>query len=103
MADRDDDRAIGVRSSALSLGRRVPLVVTLCYAGTAGSLAVAAAQRGLAPVGWLLLGLAGVSMVREGWRLRRQQLSRALFGQHFSHQVWLGGLLLLALILGRMR
>jgi 4-hydroxybenzoate polyprenyltransferase len=105
MADRDDDRRIGVRSSALSLGPRAPLVVTLCYAGTAACLALAAALRGLQPLGWLLGLVAATAMVRQGWLLhgleRSRQASPGNYGRHFSRQVQLGGLLLLALVLGR--
>ncbi len=105
MADRNDDRRIGVRSSALSLGRRAPLVVTLCYAGTATCLALAAALRGLQPLGWLLGLVAAAAMVRQGWLLRRQdraiEPAAGIYGRHFSRQVQLGGLLLLALIVGR--
>jgi 4-hydroxybenzoate polyprenyltransferase len=101
MADRQDDRAIGVRSSALSLGHRAALVVTLCYGTTGLALGLAAALRGLNPAGWLLLLLAVGGMVREGWGLRRPQLPASAYGRHFSHQVRLGGLLLLALVLGR--
>jgi 4-hydroxybenzoate polyprenyltransferase len=105
MADRTDDRRIGVRSSALSLGRRAPLVVTLCYAGTAICLALAAALRGLQPLGWLLGLVAATAMVRQGWLLRRQdralEATAGIYGRHFSRQVQLGGLLLLALIVGR--
>ncbi|MFQ6537535.1 4-hydroxybenzoate polyprenyltransferase [Aphanothece stagnina] len=102
MADHDDDRAIGIRSSALSLGRRAPLVVSLCYAATALALALAAGLRGLAPASWLVFAVAALGMLREGWSLRRPGLGRGDFGRHFSHQVWLGGLLLLALVLGRL-
>jgi 4-hydroxybenzoate polyprenyltransferase len=105
MADRGDDRRIGVRSSALSLGRRAPLVVTLCYAGTAICLALAAGLRGLHPLGWLLGLLAAVAMVRQGWLLRQlqhtAQTPAVIYGRHFSRQVQLGGLLLLALVVGR--
>ncbi len=106
MADRDDDRRIGVRSSALSLGRRAPLVVTLCYAGTATCLALAAGLRGLQPLGWLLGLVAAVAMVRQGWLLRQLEQTddpppARVYGRHFSRQVQLGGLLLLALIVGR--
>jgi 4-hydroxybenzoate polyprenyltransferase len=100
MSDRDDDRAIGVRSSALSLGERAPLVVTLCYAATALLLALAAAGRGLAPFGWLLGAIAAGGMLREGWRLRRSELPRSAYGRHFQAQVQLGALLLLALVVG---
>jgi 4-hydroxybenzoate polyprenyltransferase len=81
-------------------------VVTLCYAGTATCLALAAGLRGLQPLGWLLGLVAAVAMVRQGWLLR--QLERTgdppparVYGRHFSRQVQLGGLLLLALIVGR--
>jgi 4-hydroxybenzoate polyprenyltransferase len=80
-------------------------VVTLCYAGTAICLALAAALRGLQPLGWLLGLVAAVAMVRQGWLLRglerSRQASSGSYGRHFSRQVQLGGLLLLALVLGR--
>jgi 4-hydroxybenzoate polyprenyltransferase len=105
MADREDDRHIGVRSSALSLGSRAPLVVTLCYAGTASCLALAAGLRGLQPLGWLLGLVAAAAMVRQGLLLRRLERTgpapAASYGRHFSRQVQLGGLLLLALVVGR--
>ena len=100
MSDRDDDRSIGVRSSALSLGARAPLAVTLCYAATALLLAAAAASRGLAPIGWLLGAVAAAGMLREGWQLRTPNLPRSAYGRHFGRQVQLGALVLLALVLG---
>ncbi len=107
MADRADDRALGVRSSALSLGPRAPLAVTLCYVGTVLCLALAAGLRGLHPIGWLFGLVAGAAMVAQGWQLQRWQRSgvvpqAAAYGRHFSHQVALGSLLLLALVLGRL-
>ena len=48
MADRPDDRQVGVRSSALTLGERAPLAVSLCYGVTAAGLAAAALLRGMA-------------------------------------------------------
>lgn len=106
MSDRADDRRIGVRSSALSLGRRAPAVVILCYAATGLALAAAAASRGLNAAGWLIAALAAAGMVREGWRLRRlerggERPGGGVYSRHFSRQVWLGGLLLLALVVGR--
>ncbi|MEX1317262.1 MAG: 4-hydroxybenzoate polyprenyltransferase [Synechococcaceae cyanobacterium] len=102
MADREDDRAIGVRSSALSLGRRAPLVVFLCYAATAVALGLAAGLRGLHPLGWLLGLIAAAGMLREGWALRRPGPGDGSYGRHFGRQVLLGALLLLALVLGRL-
>jgi 4-hydroxybenzoate polyprenyltransferase len=102
MSDRDDDRRIGVRSSALTLGATAPLVVGACYAVTAIALAGAALLRGIAqPPFWLLWTIAAAGMQREAALLRRPVLPRAAYGLHFSHQVLLGGLLLLALLVGQ--
>jgi 4-hydroxybenzoate polyprenyltransferase len=100
MADREDDRALGIRSSALSLGTAAPWVVACCYAVTA--LALALAVVGSGPVGpsfWLPWGVAALGMQREAVLLRRPGLPRSAFGRHFGRQVLLGALLLLALIL----
>ncbi|MBE9152720.1 4-hydroxybenzoate polyprenyltransferase [Cyanobium sp. LEGE 06113] len=107
MADRDDDRAIGVRSSALSLGRRAPQVVTLCYLAAslclaAAALTLTAAGEGLNLLGWGLAAGASLGMVRAGVLLQRPGQSRGAFGRHFRQQVWLGGLWWLALVLGRL-
>jgi len=100
MADRDDDRQVGVRSSALSLGGRAPLAVALCYGVTALALAGAALLHQIAtPAFWLPWALAAALMQEQAWRLRRPDLPRSAYGRHFTNQVRLGGLLLLALIL----
>ena len=103
MSDRQDDRRVGVRSSALSLGDRAPLVVALCYGATALALAGAASLQGLAlrPGFAALWSVAAYGMQVEAFQLRRPDLSRGAFGRHFSRQVLLGALLLLALIVGR--
>ncbi|MEY3928888.1 MAG: hypothetical protein RLZZ516_598 [Cyanobacteriota bacterium] len=101
MADRADDARIGVRSSALSLGRRAPLVVGLCYASTAILLALAAFLQGAQTAFWPLWALASGGLLREAWLLRPADLPRSAFGLHFRHQVQLGALLLLALVVGR--
>lgn len=103
MSDREDDRRVGVRSSALSLGDRAPLVVGACYAATAVALAAAATLQGLAlrPGFAVLWSLAAYGMQVQAIQLRRPDLPRSAFARHFSHQVLLGALLLLALIVGR--
>ncbi|MFO7629092.1 MAG: 4-hydroxybenzoate polyprenyltransferase [Prochlorococcaceae cyanobacterium] len=105
MSDRDDDRRLGVHSSALSLGDAAASVVAICYGLAALALALAAATAGLgAGIGvgfWPLWALAAFGMQREALRLRGPALPRSRFGQHFGRQVQLGALLLLALVLGR--
>jgi 4-hydroxybenzoate polyprenyltransferase len=100
MSDRHDDRLVGVRSSALSLGDRAPVAVALCYATTAVALAAAALLQGVAlPLFWLPWAVASAGMLREAALLRRPDLPRIAYGRHFSRQVRLGALLLLALML----
>jgi 4-hydroxybenzoate polyprenyltransferase len=102
MSDREDDRRIGMRSSALTLGGAAAGVVALCYGFTAVALACAALLRGIAtPPFWLLWAVAAWAMQREAAALRQPSLPRGVYGSHFSHQVLLGGLLLLALVVGR--
>ena len=88
-----------MRSSALTLGGRAPLVVAACYAFTALALAAAARLQGLGGLAfWLLWAVASAGMLREALLLRSPDLPRAAFGRHFSRQVQLGALVLLALI-----
>ena len=101
MADRADDRRVGVRSSALSLGDAAPTAVGLCYGATALLLALAAQLQGVGAGFWPLWLLASGGLLREAWLLRRPDAPRSAFGLHFQHQVQLGALLLLALLIGR--
>jgi 4-hydroxybenzoate polyprenyltransferase len=110
MADRDDDRRLMVRSSALTLGRRAPAAIAACYAITALALALGAGSVGVNAGFWWLWALAALGMGREVRRLMRSEAgerrggaptSRGFYGQQFAGQVRLGGLLLLALVLGR--
>ena len=100
MADRRDDAALGLRSSALSLGAAAPAAVALCYGLAALQLALAASLRGVTWPFWPLWGVASLGMQRETWLLRGDP-APSRFGAHFRHQVQLGGLLLLALVLAR--
>ena len=101
MADQPDDRALGIRSSALTLGSAAPATIGSCYAIAALALALAARLAGVAPWFWPLWALAAAGMVRGAWQLNAPALPRSAYGRHFSQQVWLGSLLLLALIVGR--
>jgi 4-hydroxybenzoate polyprenyltransferase len=100
MSDRDDDRRLGVRSSALTLGTAAPTAVSLCYGATALALAAAAVLQGLGgPLFWIPWAVAAAGMQREAALLRRSDLPRSAYGRHFARQVQLGALLLLALVL----
>jgi 4-hydroxybenzoate polyprenyltransferase len=102
MADRSDDQRLGVRSSALSLGKAAVPVVAACYGGTWLLLGSAASGAGLGPAYWPGALLAALAFGRESWLLQRQERQGKLaVARHFQRQVWIGALLLLALILGQ--
>ena len=101
MADRPDDRKLGLRSSALTLGTAVVPVVELSYVITLLSLAAAAISAGTGWGFWPFWLIAGLGMVREARQLQPlSHTSMAVYGRHFKHQVWLGALLLLGLMVG---
>ena len=102
MADRADDRRIGVHSSARSLGSRVVPVVSCCYGLTLGCLALAAAMAGVQPWWWLVWLVAAGGMGREVMLLQHCHRPPVRFyGLRFAAQVKLGSLLLLGLMVGR--
>jgi len=101
MADRRDDAAIGLQSSALSLGGRVQRCVRICYALMAAALATAAASVEVHPVFWPIWLLCTVLMQRSCNPLHQGQTDIQSFGKHFRVQVQLGSLLLVGLILSR--
>ena len=101
MADRVDDRKLGLRSSALTLGAAAVPVVTVCYAITVLALAAAAFSAQMGALFWPLWAFASAGMLWEPRQLDRlAQQPMSVYGKHFKHQVWLGSLMLLALTLG---
>ena len=88
MVDRDDDARIGMRTSALTLGRHDVAGVMLAYAGM---LALLGAVGIMARMGWTYyagLALAAGLMVYH-YRLIRER-SRAGCFKAFRHNNWVG-------------
>ncbi len=102
LADRDDDRRIGLRSSALLFGKFAPQAVGLFFTGTALLLLQTGLQLGL---GWpfypALLG-AAVLWTLQYRSLCQDSLSRDRYGQLFSQNVWIGFLVLAGMVLGKL-
>ncbi len=101
MADLDDDKALGLKSSVITLGEKAKTIVALSYAITAISLAVAAHHSGVSLLFWLTWIIASIGMQKEILTLSTSQINITTFGRHFRNQVWLGGLMLSGIILGR--
>jgi 4-hydroxybenzoate polyprenyltransferase len=100
MPDREDDKRLGVNSSALFFGRYTPYAVGLFFFGTVVLLALLGLVMAL---GWAYWSSLVGAIVLWGWqsfRLRRKHLPSAVYGQMFRQNVWIGFLLLAGMILG---
>ena len=102
MADSIDDKNLGLRSSVLSLGEKATVIVAISYAITSIFFAIGAHHAGVGLIFWPLWLIATLGMQREVLILNQSVCAISICGRHFKNQVKLGGLLLLALIIGRM-
>ena len=89
MVDRDDDAKIGIRTSALTLGRWDVAGVMTSYALMLALLAALGIARDLAWPYYAGLGLAGAMMIYH-WRLIRDRSRDGCF-RAFRHNNWVGG------------
>jgi len=89
MVDRDDDRAIGIRTSALTLGRFDVAAIMLFYAVYLGSWSALLAQRLPHPAGWWLGLAVAVSQVAWHYTLIAQRSREGCF-KAFAVNHWVG-------------
>ena len=89
MVDRDDDARIGIRTSALTLGRWDVAGVMTSYALMLALLCAVGLARGLAWPYYAGLGVAGILMLYH-WRLIRDRSREGCF-KAFRHNNWVGG------------
>jgi 4-hydroxybenzoate polyprenyltransferase len=88
MVDRDDDLKIGIRTSAITLGRWDVTAVMAAYAATLALLALAGVLEALGPAYYAgLLGAAGIAAYH--WTLIRER-DRAGCFRAFNHNTWFG-------------
>lgn len=100
MSDREDDRRIGVNSSALFFGDYAADAVGLFFAGTVGLLAWLGVVMQLHLSFWVALGVATVGWIWHYTRLRQPDLPRPVYGEIFRQNVWIGFVLLAGMIAG---
>ncbi|HET7670505.1 MAG TPA: 4-hydroxybenzoate octaprenyltransferase [Burkholderiales bacterium] len=89
MVDRDDDARIGIRTSALTLGRWDVAGVMASYALMLALLGAVGLARGLGWPYYAGLGVAGIFMLYH-WRLIRDRSREGCF-KAFRHNNWVGG------------
>jgi 4-hydroxybenzoate polyprenyltransferase len=100
MSDREDDKRIGVNSSAIFFGDRAAEAVGIFFAGTAALMAAIGVIVPLHWEFWLALGIATLSWAWQYSRLRQADLPRPAYGEIFRQNVWIGFVLLAGMITG---
>ena len=101
MADEIDDQAIGLNSSAISLGKSSIKTVSFCYFISSFLLAIAAFKANLGIIFWPFWLISTFGMQREVFLLNSKSKGIKTSGLHFKNQVRLGSLLLLGMILSK--
>ncbi len=100
MSDREDDRKIGVRSSALFFGDYAADAVGVFFAVTVALLARLGVVMQLHLGFWLALGMAIVGWTWHYTRLRHQDIPKPVYGEIFRQNVWIGFIVLAGMIAG---
>lgn len=100
MSDREDDRRIGINSSALFFGDYAPNAIGIFFAGTALLLSWLGVVMHLLPGFWIALSLATISWIWQYIQLSDPQLPNPTYGKIFRQNVWIGFLLLAGMITG---
>ncbi len=100
MSDRDDDRRIGVNSSALFFGDYVAEAIAIFFAIAIGLLGYLGKIMDLHPIFWVTLALATAGWLWQYLRLKQPTILPTFYPQMFRENVWIGFGLLVGMILG---
>ena len=99
MSDREDDRLLGVNSSALFFGEYAANAVAIFFFLTAVLLGVLGIEMELHFGFWIALGIATVFWSIQYGKLRQEEILKP-YGQIFRQNVWIGFILLAGMISG---
>ncbi len=88
MVDRDDDLKIGIKTSAITLGRFDVAAIMVCYLAFLAIWALALAERVPSSVSRLAIGLALAQALWHGWLIRQRQRDDCFKAFRLNH--WLG-------------
>jgi 4-hydroxybenzoate polyprenyltransferase len=100
MPDREDDRRLGVNSSALFFGESTATMVGLSYLGTTALLGWLGLALQLSAGYWLALGISFTLWANQSWQLRQANVPTTLYGDFFRQNVRIGAVMLLGMIAG---
>lgn len=102
MSDREDDKRIGVNSSALFFGAYAPIAIGLFYIGTVALLGWLGFTIHLHIAFWLSLALAALGWAWQLMRLKDDSLTSIAYAEMFKQNVWIGFILLAGMIAGNL-
>ncbi|MBW4594032.1 MAG: 4-hydroxybenzoate solanesyltransferase [Brasilonema angustatum HA4187-MV1] len=100
MSDKEDDRRIGVNSSALFFGRFAPVAIGIFFASTVFLLSWLGLVLQLGPSFWISLAIATVNWIWQFTRLTQKDLSNSAYAEMFRQNVWIGFIVLAGMIAG---
>ncbi len=100
MSDREDDRRIGVNSSALFFGKYASVAIGVFFIGTVILLGWLGLILQLHLSFWISLAIASVGWVWQCIRLGQKDLPNSGYGEMFRQNVWIGFILLSGMIAG---
>lgn len=88
MVDREDDRRIGIRTSALLFGDHDVVAVAVCHGAFLACMGVIGATTGLGTPYFAGLALAGALAAWQVWSIRDRDRDRCF--RAFLHNNWVG-------------
>ncbi|MBW4576515.1 MAG: 4-hydroxybenzoate solanesyltransferase [Aphanothece sp. CMT-3BRIN-NPC111] len=100
MSDREDDRRIGINSSALFFGAYAAEAVGIFFVGTAVLLGRLGVVMQLHLGFWLAVAIATLIWAWQYTRLRQKDIPDPTYGNIFRENVWVGFVLLAGMIAG---
>jgi 4-hydroxybenzoate polyprenyltransferase len=100
MSDREDDRQLGVNSSAIFFGDYAADAVGFFFALTAGLLAYLGTIMDLNLGFGIAWAMAVIGWVGQYIRLRQPEIAPPVYGEIFRQNVWLGFIVLGGMIVG---
>ena len=100
MSDREDDRKLGINSSALFFGKRAPEAIGIFYFLTALVLAKLGQVMGLGWAFWICWMIASAIWAWQTVQLMETQVPHRFYGESFRQNVAIGFILLAGMIAG---
>ena len=88
MVDRDDDLRIGMKTSAITLGRFDVAAVMLCYLAYLSIWALVSVEHTQSAIYLIALGLALLQALWHGWLIRKREREGCFKAFRLNH--WLG-------------